>query len=136
MENEAYPIFCGKVMKITRQVEMPDIGQCTELHYLPGMDEVTNVDALSSLLPSIPTPEGHVPLEQRMKGVVIPLKVETAIVQGSDVRTCIAEIELADGSKKPCYELEIIHSPGNGGMFSSGMYDGFKYQKVLSDDSI
>ena len=92
MEDNRYPIFCGKVLKVVREVEFPDEGCNTELHYLSGLDNITHVDAMSSLFPFISTPEGHIPIEQRIKRVVVPLKLEASVVQGSDVKTSFGEV--------------------------------------------
>jgi len=92
MTNKEYPIICGKVQRIARQVEMPNQEFLTQIVYLPGLDEVTPVDVMSQLLPSIPAPEGHVPLENRLKSAVIPMRLDAAVVLGSDFKTSVRKL--------------------------------------------
>lgn len=127
MKREDFPVFCGKVLKVGPVVE--DGSEVyTVLQYLPGLDKVQSVDAMAALFPSIPKPEGYVPLEQRMKQAIVPLRLEAAVFEGSDVRARFSK-EPADG--RDCYEIEVISGPTTSEMFSTEKYKGYKHIKVL-----
>lgn len=128
MKREDFPVFCGKVLKVGPVIE-DGSAVYTVLQYLPGLDNVQSVDAMTALFPSIPKPEGYVPLEQRMKQAIVPLRLEAAVFEGSDVRARFSKEPSL--TQRECYEIEVISGPPTSEMLSTERYKGYKHIKVL-----
>lgn len=131
MNREDFPVFCGNILKVGPVVEGIDNTVFTLLQYLPGLDQVTSKDVMAALLPNLPPPEDYVPLDQRVKKAVIPLRLEAAVFEGSDVRARFSRLTGEDGRERNCYEIEVIRGPITGGFLSSERFKGYKHIKIL-----
>ena len=118
-----YPIFCGQVIKVSGKVEIAGITH-TSLHYLPGNDKVSHKDIIAGIFGALP--EGHTPLEKRVKAAQVPPNLDPVLLHASSIRTRYAQHDLGQGEVR-CYELEIINGP----VTTMGAFDGFRYLRVV-----
>jgi len=151
MTDDKYPIFSGKVLRVPAIIE--DKGEyVTLVEYLSPRDELTGEDIKKDMPMGILSffIEEHrekmaKTLQERVKRVAIPLRIDPSVILNAEIRTSFGQInisEYGEGQVARTYELEVIEgrSRAGGDMIASMVehfdrtpHSGMKYIKLLSE---
>jgi len=151
METKDYPIFSGKVLGVPGIIE-GNGEYLTILDYMAPKDELTEEERKKAMplgLLSIFREEDREKmaktLQERVKRVVVPMRLDPSVVLNAEVRTSFGQLnqgEYGEGQVAKTYELEVIQgkSQAGGDMFASlaehfdrTPHSGMKYIKILTE---
>ncbi|GEM_PF-5995934 len=140
MGNISYPIFCGKVVRVSEIVTIEN-NNFTIVRYLQAGDEPQLEQAqamfLESLFDGVGVGELGAALEQRVRRADIPMRLDPSVIEGADIRARFAEL-IIDGEKCQTYEVEVIKGRmdrSQSVLVATGLnqprHTGFKYVQVV-----
>ena len=125
-DKSLFPTFCGTLFCIGSILENGN-DTFTVISYFPGKDKVTMAHLRETVLdaPALNDELGdriQKELRDKLKKVMVPLRLDATIFHNDcELRARVAEVDVLNGDKKLCYEVQIIE----------GNYKGFTYRKVI-----